>query len=109
MIQTFRAWIPRGRPYDLSTGSDLHDDTAYINHEMKELILDFEGVSLKAATKGNTLIRNMWAPELENQYYRKRIENTFADVKAKIHAVTAKSFLIKLLYFIIMFILDQQF
>ena len=80
---------------------------------MKSLLLDFAGITLKAATKKNTLIRNTWAEELENRYYRKRIEKTFADITEKfprkIHAVTAKGFLLKLLCFIVMFILDKQF
>ena len=44
-------------------------------------------------------MRNTWAQELEIRYYRKTIEHTFADITAKfpkkIHAVTAKGFLIK--------------
>lgn len=103
----------QGMDMDLPVGSELYGDAAYLNQEMKELLLDFEGVSLKAATKKNTLIRNTWAEELENRYYRKRIENTFADITAKfprkIHAVTAKGFLLKILCCIIMFILDKQF
>lgn len=98
---------------NLPAGSDLYADAAYINQAMKELLLDFEGVTLKAATKKNTLIRNTWSEELENRYHRKQIENTFADITAKfprtIHAVTAKGFLLKILCFIIMFILDKQF
>jgi hypothetical protein len=63
-------------------------------------------------------VKNTWAEELENRYYRKTIENTrvayrFAEINAKfpkkIHAVTAKGFLLKILCFIIMYILDKQF
>lgn len=103
----------QGMAIDLPAGSDLYGDAAYLNQEIKDLLLDFKGVTLKAATKRNTLIRNTWADELENRYYRKRIENTFADITAKfprkLHAVTAKGFLLKILCFIIMFILDKQF
>lgn len=103
----------QGMDINLPAGSDLYGDAAYINQEMKDLLLDFEGVTLKGATKKNTLIRNTWAEELENRYHRKRVENTFADITAKfprkIHAVTAKGFLLKILCFIIMFILDKQF
>jgi hypothetical protein len=62
--------------------------------------------------------KNTWAEELENRYYRKTIENTraayrFAEINAKfpkkIHAVTAKGFLLKIRCFIIMYILDKQF
>jgi len=59
------------------------------------------------------LIRNTWAEELENLYHQKQIENTFADITAKfpkkIHTVMVKGFLLKILCFIILFILDKQF
>lgn len=98
---------------DLPSDSDLYGDSAYINQDYKDLLLEFQQIRLKAATKKNSIIKNTWAEELENRYYRKTIENTFADITAKfpkkIHAVTAKGFLLKILCFIIMFILNKQF
>lgn len=98
---------------DLPENSDLYADAAYLNEDQRELLLTFNNIRLKAATKKNSLVKNTWAEQLENKYYRKTIENTFADITAKfpkkIHAVTAKGFLLKILCFIIMFILDKQF
>jgi len=34
-------------------------------------------------TKKNSVVKNTWAEKLENRYYRKTIENTFADITAK--------------------------
>jgi hypothetical protein len=103
----------QGMAVDLPNNSDLYADSAYLNAEQKELLLTFNNIRLKAATKKNSLERNTWAEELENKYYRKTIENTFADISAKlpkkIHAVTAKGFLLKILCLIIMFVLDKQF
>jgi len=103
----------QGMAIDLPVGSDLYADAAYLNQEHKDLLADWQGITLKAATKKNSLIRNTWAQELENRYYRKRIENTFADITAKfprtIHAVTAAGFLLKILGTMIMIILDKQF
>lgn len=97
----------------LPPDSDLYADAAYINEEYKQLLLDYQNVRLKAATKKNSKARNTWAEELENKYYRKRVENTFADINIKfpkkIHAVTAKGFLLKILCFIIMIVLDKVF
>jgi hypothetical protein len=63
--------------------------------------------------KKNSLVNNTWAEGLENKYYRKTIENTFANITAKfpkkIHAVTAKGFLLKIFIFIIMYCFDTQF
>ncbi|MEA5261078.1 IS982 family transposase [Arcicella aquatica] len=98
---------------NLPKNGDLYGDAAYINQQHKELLLEFNQIRLKVATKKNSVIKNTWAEELENRYYRKTIENTFADITAKlpkkIHAVTAKGFLLKILCFIIMYILDRQF
>jgi hypothetical protein len=103
----------QGLALDLPTGSDLYADAAYLNQEQKGLLSDLEGINLKAATKKNSLIRNAWAEELENRYYRKRIEHTFADITAKfprkIHAVTSAGFLLKILCTMIMIILDKHF
>lgn len=98
---------------DLPENVDLYGDAAYLNQQEKELLLEFYQIRLKAATKKNSLVRNTWAEELENRYYRKTIENTFAEITVKfpkkIHAVTAKGFLLKILIFIIMYVLDKQF
>lgn len=98
---------------DLPENSDLYGDAAYLNEDQRELLLTFNNIRLKAATKKNSIVKNTWAQDLENRYYRKKIENTFADISAKfpkkIHAVTAKGFLLKILCFIIMFTLDKQF
>jgi len=98
---------------DLPTGSDLYADSAYLNQEQKSLLYDFQGINVKAATKKNSLVPNTWAEELENRYYRKQIEHTFADITAKfpkkLHAVTAAGFLLKILCMMLMIILDKQF
>ena len=97
---------------DLPSSSDLYGDSAYVNQEQKEWLAS-EGIRLKAATKKNLLVRNTWAEELENKYYRKRVENTFADITAKfpkkIHAVTSKGLLLKILFYVIMIMMDKQF
>lgn len=98
---------------NLPQNSDFYGDSAYINKVHKDFHSEFNRIRFKAATKKNSLERNTWAEELENRYYRKAIENTFADITAKfpkkIHAVTAKGFLLKILIFIIMYCLDTQF
>jgi hypothetical protein len=101
----------QGMDLNLPENSDLYGDAAYINKEQKELYEEYNKISIKAATKKNSLERNTWAEELENKYYRKTIENTFSNITAKLpkktHAVTAKGFLIKILIYIIMYCLDN--
>lgn len=102
----------QGMDINLPENSDLYGDAAYINKEYKEFYEKFNGIRLKTATKKNSLEKNTWAEELENKYHRKTIENTFANITAKfpkkIHAVTPKGFLLKILIFIIMYCLDRH-
>lgn len=51
---------------NLPKNSDLYADAAYINDELKQLHAEFNQISLKAATKKNTLIKSSWAEELDN-------------------------------------------
>jgi len=93
--------------------SHLYGDSAYLNQDIAQNLWEEGQIRLKAATKSNSVVKNTWAQELENKYFRKRIENSFAEINAKfpkkIHAVTPEGFLIKILGFIIMFALDKQF
>ena len=102
----------QGMCIDLPQNSDLYGDSAYLNDEQKAWLAS-EGIRLKAATRKNSLIRNTVAEDLENRYYRKRVENTFADITAKfpkkIHAVTSEGLLLKILLYVIMIIFDKQF
>lgn len=61
---------------NLPANCDLYGDAAYINQQHKDLLLEFNQIRLKTTTKKNSLIKNTWAQELENRYYRKTIENT---------------------------------
>lgn len=98
---------------DLPKNSHFYGDSAYLNGELKDLLLEFQQIKLKAATKKNSIEKNTWAQELENKYFRKTIENTFSEVTykfpKKIHAVTAAGFLLKILITIITFILHKHF
>jgi hypothetical protein len=97
---------------DLPENSHLYADAAYLNAEEKALLEEFQQIKLKAATKKNAKERNTWAQELENKYFRKRIENTFSELTyqfpKKIHAVTSEVFLLKLLFAIIALILHKH-
>ena len=56
---------------DLPENGDLYGDAAYINQQHKDLLLHFNQIRLKTATKKNSIVKNTWAEELENRYYRK--------------------------------------
>ncbi len=82
------------------------------------ILLEFQQIKLKSATKKNSIEKNTWAEELENKYFRKTTvlrcdENTFSEVTykfpKKIHTVTAAGFLLEILIAIITFILHKNF
>ncbi|TAE51825.1 MAG: IS982 family transposase [Cytophagales bacterium] len=68
---------------DLPPNSDLYGDAAYINEELRALLLEFNTIKLNTATKKSTINKNTCAQELENKYYRKNIENTFSEITYK--------------------------
>ena len=80
---------------------------------MKALLEEMGTIKLKAATKKNSIHKNTKEQALEINYFRKRIETTFASINAlfpkKIHAVTPEGFLLKVLFTIIAVILHTQF
>jgi hypothetical protein len=98
---------------DLPENSDLYGDSAYLNKDIKALLEEMGAIKLKAATKKNSIEKNTKEQALEINYFRKRIETTFASINAlfpkKIHAVTPEGFLLKVLFTIIAVILHTQF
>jgi hypothetical protein len=98
---------------DIPAGSSLYGDAAYTNQLYKELLHDCSGITLKAETKKNFKEQNSWLQSLEIKYFRKKIETSFAAITQvfpkKIHAVTAKGFLLKILIFIVTFTLSHVF
>jgi hypothetical protein len=86
-----------------------HYNAAYLNQQHRALLLEFNQIRLKAATKKNSVVKNIWAEELENTRAAYRFAEINAKFPKKIHTVTAKGFLLKIRCFIIMYILDKQF
>jgi hypothetical protein len=78
-------------------------DSAYTDYLLEDMLAD-NNIYLKAARKSN--FRKPHNPYMEYliSVYRKRIETAFSDITKylpkKIHAVTEKEFLIKLIAFI---------
>jgi hypothetical protein len=74
-------------------------------------LVELQQIQFKVATKKNSLEKNSPAFALEINYFRKTIENTFADINAKfpkkIHAVTPAGFLLKLLISIIAYAFNK--
>lgn len=98
---------------DIPANSHLYADAAYPNQLYKELMFEHSQITLKADTKKNFKEQNTWLQSLEIKYFRKPIETSFASINRvfpkKIHAVTAKGFLLKVLIFILSFAVKCSF
>jgi hypothetical protein len=83
----------KGIPVEfMVTAGSIHHNIIF---QTMDINLPKNGDLYDAATKKNSMVRNTWAKELENRYYQ-------------IHAVTAKRFLLKILCFIITYMLEKQ-
>ncbi|GAB6120166.1 IS982-like element ISEfm1 family transposase [Dysgonomonas termitidis] len=90
-------------PVNLPDGSQLLADSAYTDYLLEDMLAD-NNIYLKAARKSNSTKPHNPCMEYLISIHRKRIETAFSDITKylpkKIHAVTQKGFLIKLIAFI---------
>jgi hypothetical protein len=72
-----------------------------------------DGIQLQVQGKSNSKRLNNLCLEFIKQTMRKRIETTFSELKglfpSKIHAVTLRGFLIKVLLFLLAFQINKAF
>lgn len=96
---------------DLPQGSQLYADAAYTCYEVEDLLEECEQVRLKVCRKSNSRRRDAPHMAFLKDCYRKRIETTFSGITGffpkKIHAVTAKGFILKLILFSFAYTLKQ--
>lgn len=98
-------------PIELPQGSELYTDSGYLNYELEDLLAECDQVQLRTIRRSNSKRQDEPALAFLKKQYRRRIETTFSQIKAhfpaKIHAVTAQGFLLKLSLFIMAFTFDQ--
>ena len=92
---------------DLPQGSELYADSAYIHYELEDLYEECDQIRLLVERKSNSKRQDSAAMRFLKKYYRKRIETSFSEITAhfpaKIHAVTPKGFLLKIVLFLFAF------
>ena len=97
-------------PLNLEQGSVLYADAAYTDYQIEDM-LSQEGIQLRSDRKANSHRKDApWVVYLKGAI-RKRIETSISEIKAlflrKIHAVTLRGFLIKILLFLLAFQLNK--
>lgn len=99
-------------PVILPQGSDMLADSAYTDYMMEQMLAD-NGIRLLAARKKNSKHPHEPCTEYLIATGRKRVETTFSDIAKympkKIHAVTDKGFLIKIIAFIWAYTFDKLY
>lgn len=91
--------------------SNIYGDSAYTDYTIEEEAKQGDGINLLIQRKSNSKRKDEPWMRFLKEYSRKRIEITFSEIKnlflRKIHTVTFKGFLLKILTFIIAFTFNK--
>ena len=98
-------------PLSVAPESNIYGDSAYTDYTIEEDAKMGDEINLMIQRKSNSKRKDdPWIRFLK-EYSRKRIETTFSEIKnlflRKIHAVTFKGFLLKILMFIVAFTFNK--
>jgi hypothetical protein len=98
-------------PMAVASESQIYADAAYIDYQVEDDLQQAEHIRLLVARKSNSKRADEPCLAYLKEQMRKGIETAFSSIKAlflrKIHAVTFKGFLIKLLLFLLAFTLNK--
>jgi hypothetical protein len=98
-------------PLAVAAESSIYGDAAYTDYQIEDDLKEAELIKLMIQRKSNAKRKDQPWIRFIKEYMRKGIETTFSEMKAlflrKIHAVTFKGFLIKLVMFILAFTLNK--
>jgi hypothetical protein len=98
-------------PLAVAAESKIYGDSAYTDYQAEDDMKETDLVELMIQRKSNALRKDEPWIRFIKEYMRKGIETAFSEIKAlflrKIHAVTFKGFLIKLVMFILAFTLNK--
>jgi len=99
-------------PFSLPAGSVLYADSAYTNYLIEDMLAD-EQIKLYSQRKANAHRKDTSCLAYLKEQTRKIIETSISGIKAlflsKIHAVTFRGFLIKILLFLLAFQINKAF
>ncbi len=98
-------------PLAIAAESSIYGDAAYTDYQIEDDMREAEFIKLMIQRRSNSKRKDEPWIRFIKEYMRKGIETTFSEMKAlflrKIHAVTFKGFLIKLVMFILAFTLNK--
>ena len=98
-------------PLAVAPESKIYGDSAYTDYQAEDDMREAELIELMIQRKSNAKRKDEPWIRFIKEYMRKGIETSFSEIKAlflrKIHAVTFKGFLLKLVMFILAFTLNK--
>ncbi len=98
-------------PLSVAPESNIYGDSAYTDYTIEEDARLGDEINLMIQRKSNSKRKDEPWIRFLKEYSRKRIETSFSDIKnlflRKIHAVTFKGFLLKILMFIVAFTFNK--
>ncbi len=98
-------------PLSVAPESNIYGDSAYTDYTIEEDARLGDEINLMIQRKSNSKRKDEPWIRFLKEYSRKRIETTFSEIKnlflRKIHAVTFKGFLLKILMFIVAFTFNK--
>lgn len=100
-------------PFELDEGSEVYGDSGFTDYTAEDALQQTQGVELKICRKKNSLRGDDFVQRITKNQLRKYVETTFSVITGrfpkKIHAVTAKGFLMKLLFFVFIQSLEKAY
>lgn len=91
--------------FDLDEGSKIYADRAYTDYQQEDLLREICDIHLLAKRKRNSKRQHKLIDEFFLSKHRNKIETVFSRIThlmpRSIHAVTAKGFCLKVLFFIL--------
>lgn len=98
-------------PLTVAAESNIYGDSAFTDYTIEDDMKEADFIQLMIQRKSNAKRKDEPWIRFIKEYMRKTIETTFSEIKAlflrKIHAVTFKGFLIKLVMFMLAFTLNK--
>jgi len=98
-------------PLAVAAESNIYGDAAFTDYQIEDDMKETDFIQLMIQRKSNSKRKDEPWIRFIKEYMRKGIETTFSEIKAlflrKIHAVTFKGFLIKLVMFILGYTLNK--
>jgi len=95
---------------DLPDGSTIHADKGYTDYQEEELLQEAGGIKLLSQRKRNSKRQRPLWEEFLSAPIRKQVETTFSRLTSwfprRIHAVTRRGFVLKLVCFLVAFSID---